>query len=91
MIILTNIQFGMKDQTIFVVNDQTDQIKTIARVEIETLPEALCGFYYNNDGHIMQIKGPKDYCNRIVEKTKEKALELYGDRTPINFVIVTGE
>lgn len=91
MIILTNIQMGLKEQTIFVINDRTDQIKTMARVEIENLPEALCSFYYMNDGHTMQIRGPKDYCAKIIERTKEKALELYGDRRPINFITVTGE
>lgn len=91
MIILSNLQFGLKEQTIFVFNESADSIRTVAKVDMENVPETLCSFYYSTDAELIQLKGPKEFCEKIAERTKEKALELYEGRKPIKFIFVTGE
>lgn len=88
MIIYIKLQLGIKDQVIRVIDEKTDQVKTILKTEMENIPETLSSFYYNFNCNEVTIAGPKHFCTRIAERSKEKALELYADKEPMNIILM---
>ena len=86
MILVSELQLGLKDQTLISI-DELGNYKSIARVEMDNLPGAICGFYYGYGGTAVHIKGPIEVARKVAEETKQVASALYADREPINIIV----
>lgn len=86
MILVTELQLGLKDQTLIAI-DELGNYKSIARVEIDNLPGAICGFYYGYGGIAAHIKGPIEMARKVAEEARQVASVLYADREPMNIII----
>lgn len=86
MILSTVIELGVKEQTLYSIDDKGN-IKSVARIELDNLPDAICGFYYGYDGHEVHILGPEQMCTKVAEEVKEISSTLYADKEPIRIII----
>ena len=86
MILVSELQLGLKEQTLISV-DELCNYKSVARMDLDNLPGAICGFYYGYNGSKVILKGPKQLARKVADDTKDVALALYADRNPINIVI----
>ena len=85
MILISELQLGLKDQTLISV-DELGNYKSVARVELNNLPDTICGFYYGYGVHKVVLRGPAQLVDKVTDDTKHVASVLYADREPINIV-----
>ena len=76
MKLITNIQIGLKDQTIFKI-DENGNVSKIAQVELQNLGDALCGLYTANIDEAI-IRGPKEMALKVESEARENRLALFG-------------
>lgn len=87
MILVTNLQLGLKDQILISYDELSGAQKSIARIDLENLPGAICGFYYGYDGKEVYVKGPKELARKVADEARQIASALYADREPLNIMI----
>ena len=87
MTLITELQLGMKEQTIYVVDDQGNN-KTEIRTELQSIPDTICGFYYTYNGEEVQLHGPRALCEEVEDSIKSIASSLYANNRPMKIVIL---
>lgn len=87
MILITELQLGMKEQTIYAVDDQGNNQSTI-KTELQSIPDTICGFYYAYNGEEVKLYGPRALCEEVEDSIKSIASSLYANNRPIKITIL---
>lgn len=77
MKVVSDIQLGMKEQNVYIVDDFGNVQKT-ATVELQNLGETLCGLYMNRQAKEIVIRGPKDLAMDVEMQARKAQYSLYG-------------
>ena len=85
MKLVTNIQLGLKDQTIYQISEDGN-LSRIAQVELKDLGDTLCGLYSTNNADEAIIRGPKDMALKVESQARKCYFTLFS-KDDINITI----
>lgn len=85
--LVCNLQLGLRNQTVVALDEQGKD-KAMLHVEIEKLPETICGYYYGYNENEVYLNGPSAMCHKVADDIKDFASTLYENREPIKVIIV---
>lgn len=77
MKLITNIQLGLKDQIVYKISNDGNEISKIAQVELQNLGEVLCGLYSKDINEVI-IQGPYKMALKVESSARENRLALFG-------------
>lgn len=85
--LVCNLQLGLRNQTVVALDEQ-GQNRAMLHVEIERLPETICGYYYGYNEDEVYLNGPHIMCHKVADDIKDYASTLYADKEPIKVIVV---
>ena len=77
MKLITTIQIGLKDQIIYRISDDGNDISKVAQIEFDNLGDALCGLYTADISEAI-IRGPQEMALKVESDARENRLALFG-------------
>ncbi len=86
MTLFCNLQLGLEEQTVYKVDK--NETSRIARTNLTNLPDIMCGLYYNQGGTDIQISGPRDLCEGLVNDIYNVSIHEYSDKKPVKVHII---